>query len=134
MTNAQYKRFRQARNEIVNVIDNTIRFCWDHETMCYGLRCCLKDLAIPNYAVEYLLGYSDALIDLIWHQYVEFSYDIPSTGRVFITSDEYQRIPPIVISRYWSHTGAFAWRANVNKLFSKTKEQQRAPIFSVQRV
>lgn len=122
MTNKQARLIQSAKEHIRNVFDNGIRFQWDHQFICNGANDCIPWGKVPNYSIEYLRGYRDCLMDLIWHKYVVFTYEIQGK-RLAIDSDEYRQARKIVGYNGDTSTGQWSWRSNIAKPFSASSQE-----------
>lgn len=118
-------RISKFKESIRNLVDNTMRFHWTHEELLtYRKGDILENplyKKLPRWAIEYLDGYTDALMEQLWRQVV-FSYVIDKKGtRATIESDVYRSISPSVISKYYGDTGCYVWRSATDKFWTQPR-------------
>lgn len=121
------KTIQQFRETIRNIADNTIRFHWTcSEWSKYRKEHILENeyyKKLPRWAIEYIAGYSDAMMEQI-ERLVVFSYIIDEKGtRATIDSDAYRAVSSSVISKCYSHTGCFVWRVAPDKFWTQPKNK-----------
>jgi len=124
-TLAIVKRYKAS---IENMVDNTMRFEWTHSFYLEGRKEMLGESAyrhLPTWAKEYLRGWEDALMQVLWRGVV-FAYEYRGK-RLAITSDEYHKISPRVIHDECGHNGCYVWRSNHNKMWTKPKSETLRP-------
>lgn len=115
---------KMYKEQIRNFWNNCARFEWNEDMVHEYNKAWASDpeyMKLPRTSKEYLRGYSDALYDQHWKILV-FTY-LLGGKRMSIEDKEYKKVPAFEVHKHHAHTGAWAYRSNLNKLFGKTKEQ-----------
>ena len=108
------------------IYHNAARFQWEQSFVLGTLNKLRNESRyseLPRYERTFIEGVIHQLDHEHWKLLV-FTYEFAGHGRLSIESDEYRTIPPAEVSQFWSHTGAFAYRSDLNKLYTNPSTPQ----------
>ncbi len=126
MAMTQEQKVASLAEGIENIYNNAARFHWTSEfvnaMMVVGIFDNEVYKKLPHYAQQFLMGVRSVYDKQLWKKVV-FSY-VVNGKRLAIDSKAYQRVSPRKVHEHCVNSGAYVYRDDVTKQFTKSNDDK----------